>query len=246
MRQADDRIGAFLTHFRYKFPCGFAKIGNFQIVRLAAAARHLQCRHIGRRKQEFLDLSLRLFRLLCQRVKLRRDFLQRNVYLRLGFIHADALAHQSPDFLRRAFALGQQVLAVDVRLFAPRIQRGEMLYVEVKAATGELVGGLTLCNVRRGVTQSCTLGYWVGANYAQQGYMTAAVRAVVPFVFDSLELHRLEAACLPTNTASMRLLEKTGFQLVASGLTWCLEHPEESAEQGYELADVQKLFLSLS
>jgi len=80
------------------------------------------------------------------------------------------------------------------------------------AATGELVGGLTLCNVRRGVTQSCTLGYWIGAKYAQQGHMTAAVRTVVPFVFDSLELHRLEAACLPTNTASMRLLEKTGFK----------------------------------
>ncbi|MGV1014660.1 MAG: GNAT family N-acetyltransferase [Methyloceanibacter sp.] len=80
------------------------------------------------------------------------------------------------------------------------------------APTGALVGGLTLCNVRRGVTQSCTLGYWVGAKYAQRGYMTAAVRAVIPFVFDSLELHRLEAACLPTNTASIRLLEKTGFR----------------------------------
>jgi len=79
-------------------------------------------------------------------------------------------------------------------------------------ATGGLVGGVTLCNVRRGVTQSCTLGYWIGAQYAQQGYMTAAVRAVVPFVFDSLDLHRLEAACLPANTASMRLLEKTGFK----------------------------------
>lgn len=79
-------------------------------------------------------------------------------------------------------------------------------------ATGGLVGGVTLCNVRRGVTQSCTLGYWIGAQYAQQGYMTAAVRAVVPYVFDSLDLHRLEAACLPTNTASMRLLEKTGFK----------------------------------
>jgi ribosomal-protein-alanine N-acetyltransferase len=79
-------------------------------------------------------------------------------------------------------------------------------------STGALVGGLTLCNVRRGVTQSCTLGYWIGAQYANQGYMTAAVRAVVPFVFDSLELHRLEAACLPTNTASIRLLEKTGFK----------------------------------
>ncbi len=79
-------------------------------------------------------------------------------------------------------------------------------------STGALIGGLTLCNVRRGVTQSCTLGYWIGAQYANQGYMTAAVRAVVPFVFDSLELHRLEAACLPTNTASIRLLEKTGFR----------------------------------
>ncbi len=75
-----------------------------------------------------------------------------------------------------------------------------------------LVGGITLCNVRRGVTQSCTLGYWVGATHARQGFMTAAVRAVVPFVFDSLELHRLEAACLPENTASMRLLERVGFK----------------------------------
>jgi len=80
------------------------------------------------------------------------------------------------------------------------------------ATTGDLVGGLTLCNVRRGVTQSCTLGYWVGARYAKQGYMTAAVRAVIPFVFDQLELHRLEAACLPTNAASIGLLEKTGFK----------------------------------
>ena len=88
---------------------------------------------------------------------------------------------------------------------------GYALFIYDKATTA-LVGGLTLCNVRRGVTQSCTLGYWVGAQYAQQGYMTAAVRAVVPFVFDTLELHRLEAACLPSNEASMRLLEKTGFQ----------------------------------
>jgi ribosomal-protein-alanine N-acetyltransferase len=77
--------------------------------------------------------------------------------------------------------------------------------------SGALVGGLTLCNVRRGVTQACTLGYWVGGPHAHQGYMTAAVRAVIPFVFDSLELHRLEAACLPANAASIKLLERTGF-----------------------------------
>lgn len=74
-----------------------------------------------------------------------------------------------------------------------------------------LLGGVTLSNVRRGVTQACTLGYWVGAPHAQQGFMTAGVTAAIPFVFDSLRLHRLEAACLQKNTASRRLLERTGF-----------------------------------
>jgi len=74
-----------------------------------------------------------------------------------------------------------------------------------------LVGGLTLSNVRRGVTQSCSLGYWVGAPFARQGYMTKGLRAIIPFVFETLRLHRLEAACLPKNTASIQLLEKAGF-----------------------------------
>lgn len=75
----------------------------------------------------------------------------------------------------------------------------------------KLVGGLTLTNIRRGVAQAGSLGYWMGAAYAQQGYMSAAVRALVPFCFSTLRLHRIEAACIPDNTASVRLLEKTGF-----------------------------------
>jgi ribosomal-protein-alanine N-acetyltransferase len=73
------------------------------------------------------------------------------------------------------------------------------------------LGGITLSNVRRGVTQSASLGYWIGETYAKQGFMNAAVSAAMPFVFDQLRLHRLEAACLPSNTASIRLLEKVGF-----------------------------------
>jgi ribosomal-protein-alanine N-acetyltransferase len=74
-----------------------------------------------------------------------------------------------------------------------------------------LVGGLTITNIRRGVAQAGSLGYWIGAAYARQGYMTAAVRALVPFAFSTLKLHRIEAACIPENAASVRLLEKTGF-----------------------------------
>lgn len=74
-----------------------------------------------------------------------------------------------------------------------------------------LVGGLTLSNVRRGVAQACSLGYWVGAPCARQGMMTASVATILTFVFDQLGLHRLEAACLPSNEASIRLLRKSGF-----------------------------------
>ena len=57
-----------------------------------------------------------------------------------------------------------------------------------------LVGGITLANIRRGVAQTGSIGYWVGAPFARKGYMTAAVRALMPFSFQTLRLHRLEAA----------------------------------------------------
>lgn len=75
-----------------------------------------------------------------------------------------------------------------------------------------LVGALTLSNVRRGVAQTATLGYWIGLPHARRGYMTSAVRLVVDFAFRHLGLHRVEAACLPHNTASLALLGKCGFE----------------------------------
>jgi len=75
-----------------------------------------------------------------------------------------------------------------------------------------LMGGCTLSNVRRGVTQCSALGYWVGERFARQGYMYEAVRALLPFVFSTLGLHRIEAACLPSNEPSRNLLTKVGFR----------------------------------
>jgi [ribosomal protein S5]-alanine N-acetyltransferase len=74
-----------------------------------------------------------------------------------------------------------------------------------------LMGGCTLSNVRRGVTQCCTLGYWIGERFARHGHMTDAVKALVPFVFRTLGLHRIEAACLTQNEASRNLLSRCGF-----------------------------------
>ena len=79
-------------------------------------------------------------------------------------------------------------------------------------STGELVGGLTVSNVRRGVAQTCSLGYWAGERYAGKGYMSDAVRAVLPFCFGALGLHRVEAACLESNGPSRHVLAAAGFQ----------------------------------
>ena len=47
-------------------------------------------------------------------------------------------------------------------------------------------------------------------------------------------------------SAASKALDQAGFKLVATGLTWCLEHPEESAAQGYAIEDVQKMFMKLA
>ena len=86
------------------------------------------------------------------------------------------------------------------------------VFFVLRQSDDALLGGCTLSNVRRGVTQCCTLGYWIGAKFARQGYMTNAVKALVPFVFKTLGLHRIEAACLVDNEASKNLLARTGFR----------------------------------
>ncbi len=84
-------------------------------------------------------------------------------------------------------------------------------YLIFREPDAQLVGGLNIGNVRRGVAQAASLGYWIGLPHVGRGLMTDAVRAVVRFAFGPLGLNRLEAACLPNNVASARVLEKTGF-----------------------------------
>lgn len=78
-------------------------------------------------------------------------------------------------------------------------------------ADDRLVGGITLSGVRRGVTQSASLGYWLGRPFTGQGRMSDAVRAILSYAILQLRLHRVEAACMPANEASIRVLERTGF-----------------------------------
>ena len=85
------------------------------------------------------------------------------------------------------------------------------LFVFHKEA-GQLVGAITLDNIRRGPSQMGTIGYWVGQQYARQGFMSEAIIAMVAHAFGALDLSRVESACLPDNVASRGVLEKAGFK----------------------------------
>jgi ribosomal-protein-alanine N-acetyltransferase len=75
-----------------------------------------------------------------------------------------------------------------------------------------LLGAITLDNIRRGPSQSGTLGYWIGERFSRQGFMREAILAVVHHAFAMMDLSRVEAACLPENAASRGVLEKCGFK----------------------------------
>ena len=91
-----------------------------------------------------------------------------------------------------------------------RIDQGYNLFIFAHDET--LIGGVSLSNLRRGVSDTASLGYWVGEPFARQGYMTVALPLVLDFSFDRLRLHRVEAACLPSNIPSRSLLVRAGFQ----------------------------------
>ncbi|WP_322868012.1 GNAT family protein [Aquicoccus sp. G2-2] len=82
----------------------------------------------------------------------------------------------------------------------------------VRRDDDELIGAITLDNIRRGPAQAGTLGYWTGQPHIRQGYMREAIAAVVHHAFQRADLSRIEAACLPENAPSRGLLEKSGFK----------------------------------
>jgi len=93
------------------------------------------------------------------------------------------------------------------------IRQGEAVpLLLIRREDEDVIGGVTLSNIRRQPAEAGTLGYWTGERHARQGYMTEALNALRDYTFAVVELSRLEAACLPDNLASRRLLERCQFK----------------------------------
>lgn len=80
------------------------------------------------------------------------------------------------------------------------------------AAEDKLVGRVNLSNVVRGAWESCTVGYYMDKAAGGRGLMTEALGLAVDYAFGEAGLHRVQAAVMPRNLPSIRVVEKNGFK----------------------------------
>ncbi|MBN6888976.1 [ribosomal protein S5]-alanine N-acetyltransferase [Cytobacillus horneckiae] len=88
---------------------------------------------------------------------------------------------------------------------------GEYHFGIFKMNQHQLVGKINLFQVLRGSLQSAFIGYFLDKSQNGKGYATEAVKLITLFAFDTLKLHRIEAGVMPSNPASIRVLEKAGY-----------------------------------
>ncbi|MCH7796688.1 MAG: GNAT family N-acetyltransferase [Proteobacteria bacterium] len=164
------------------------------------------------RFQRFRKSQLRGLRLERNRVYLRfpvqRDW--RN-WAALRAESRDFLAPWEPSWAYDALTRG--AFRRRLKMYKAEMRQGVTYsFLILRRVDDVLLGGITLSNLRRGVAQSATLGYWIGSPYRNQGYMTDSLAVILEFAFSRIGLHRVEAACLPANEASRRLLLRSGFR----------------------------------
>ena len=164
------------------------------------------------RFQRFRKSQLRGLRLERNRVYLRfpvqRDW--RN-WAALRAESRDFLAPWEPTWAYDALTRG--AFRRRLKMYKAEMRQGVTYsFLILRRVDDVLLGGITLSNLRRGVAQSATLGYWIGSPHGNQGYMTDSLSAILEFAFSRIGLHRVEAACLPANEASRRLLLRSGFR----------------------------------
>jgi len=139
----------------------------------------------------FLLASRKRFRLDTERLILRLpehgDF---RIWAALRESSADFLVPWEPtwstDHLSRRAFTGRVQWAARVR------QQGTGLPLFlVRRDDDQLLGAITLDNIRRGPAQAGTVGYWIGQPFARSGYMREALTAVVHHAFTELDLSRI-------------------------------------------------------
>ncbi|MFD4955603.1 GNAT family N-acetyltransferase [Streptomyces sp. NPDC058451] len=123
-----------------------------------------------------------------------------------------ALAQDSADMLHRWLGARDHTEEAFDAYLKRLEQPTHVGFVICLRDTDAIVGGANINNIVRGALQNGTLGYTAYASTTGRGYMTEGLWLVIQHAFGELGLHRLEANIQPDNTASLKLIQRLGFQ----------------------------------
>lgn len=112
-----------------------------------------------------------------------------------------------PGFLSATFHRAQLLAAHQDY----REDRALRMYVRPQSDPTRIIGSVGLSGFQRGAVQACSLGYGIDAAWQGKGVMREAVARVVDLAFEELGFHRVNAAYVPHNERSARLLRALGF-----------------------------------
>ncbi len=82
----------------------------------------------------------------------------------------------------------------------------------LKTDPSRFIGKIALTGIMRGAMHGAYLGYWIDVDHQGRGLSPEGIRAVLDFAFGPAQLHRVQAAIMPRNTKSIRVIEKLGFR----------------------------------
>lgn len=101
-------------------------------------------------------------------------------------------------------------------------KRGQafVLLITPRENEARILGRIALGGVLLGAFCNAYLGYWIDGEHQGRGLMSEAVRATTAFAFETARLHRVQAAVMPRNTASQRVLAKVGFRQEGTALRY--------------------------
>ncbi len=126
--------------------------------------------------------------------------------------NAEHLAPWSPAGLVAPEARTAVRLAADIARMRRQWQKDVQYNLFASEAGSDAILGKVTLSVQRGAFQNAYLGYWCDGARQGTGLMTECLRAVLYFAFGPLALHRVQAAIMPRNAASLRVVEKLGFR----------------------------------
>jgi [ribosomal protein S5]-alanine N-acetyltransferase len=124
-------------------------------------------------------------------------------------VNRDFLAPWEPARADAHFSEAGQRVAIQAALADHA--HGRSMPCVILDEADEVVGRVNLNHIVRGASQSASLGYWLARAAGGRGLATAAVRELTRLAFAELGLHRVQADTLVHNTASQRVLARTGF-----------------------------------